>query len=160
MEPFSIENWISLSQTILTIIGGAYALYNYRQATADKRTELIFNIYTKLYDDSSINKALYAIDKNQDLEEIQMKVRETPPEDGSSFKTVKLEKDLDKMLQYFNYLGLLVRNNRLETKDLEAFKYHIEQLFDCKVVTEYRTYLALQGLKLDNLDWLKSIIRK
>ena len=155
MDSFTTDNWINILGLLATLAGGLYALVIYIGATNDKKTELIFNIYTKLYDDHDISKALYAIDKKQDLDEILLKSSTIRSSDQSSFTTVKLEKEVDKLLQYYNYLGLLVKKRNLRLKDLEAFEYHINQMFENNIITSYRRYLANEGLKLDEINWLK-----
>lgn len=157
MAPFNNDNWLTVVQIILTVVGGGYALLTYRKDILERRTNTIFSIYTKLYDDPSISRALYAIDKNIDLEELRMKVKELPSSNQSTYSIVKLEKELDKTLQYFNYIGLLVKNNHLKLDDLGVFKYHLDQLFKCPVVIDYRIFLEHLDFKFAYIDELKPL---
>ena len=86
----SLTDWMHLA---FTVLGGFYALYLLWKSNKEKKNRYILDILDRLYNDIEIRTIIYAVDSGKDVEEIKF---------GG-----KLEKEADKTIRYFDYLGYL-----------------------------------------------------
>lgn len=135
----SLTDWIQLG---FTVLGGLYALYLLRQSNKEKRNQFVLDILNRLYNDNEIRMIIYSVDSGQNLDEIRYQG--------------KLEQQVDKTIQYFDYIGYLIKEGNLKLNDIRPFKYEINRILNNTKVIEYINWLRSIGVALDNLDNLKN----
>jgi hypothetical protein len=139
----SITDWL---QIILTVTGGIYALWLFRQSNKEKRNLYVAEIMNKFYDDIEIRTVIYAVDSGRDSDEIKF--------------TGKLEQQADKTIKYLDYIGYLLEEGRLKTNDIKPFRYEITRLLKSDVVKKYIKWLSDIGVSLENLKSLEKTVEK
>jgi hypothetical protein len=135
--PDSLTNWIQLA---FTVIAGVYALYLFRQSNLEKRNQFVLDILNRLYNDLEIREIIYAVDSGTNLDEIKY---------GGD-----LEQQADKTIQYFDYIGYLIRKKSIRLIDVKPFKYEITRILNNTEVIAYINWLRGIGVSLDNLKYL------
>lgn len=151
MEPTSLgltSTDISMLQFLATVVGGAFALYLLMRANKEKRQFTILNIFDKVYGDTDMVAVLYAADKNQGLKKLGEKLDLKNPE------TVRLEKETDKILRYFDFIGALLKSGQLKEKDLAPFAYELDVVLFHPTINRYIEHLRTTGVNLANLAYL------
>ena len=139
LENGSLTDWIQL---IFAICAGIYALYLFRESNKEKRNAFVLEILNKLYNDSEIRTLIYSVDTNTNVDEIRYR--------GA------LEQQADKTIQYFDYIGYLIKNGNLKLDDIKPFKYQISRILNNGNVKNYIKWLREIGVTLDNLKYLKN----
>ena len=137
----SLTDWI---QILFTITAGIFALRLFQQSNKEKRNKYVADILNKFYGDNDIRKIIYSVDSGKNTKEIKF---------GG-----QLEQQADKTIQYFNYIGYLIKEEELKAKDLKPFKYEIKRVFNNDTVQEYIKWLKTIGVTLDYLDSLKDSV--
>jgi len=143
LEQDSLTDWIQLC---LTILGGLYALWLFRQSNQEKRNLYVADIMNRFYDDVEIRTIVYAGDSGRDVHEIKFQG--------------KLEQQADKTIRYLDYIGYLLKDNKLKAKDLKAFRYEMTRLLKNSIMQRYVEWLTGIGVSLENLEYLEKIIDK
>src|SRR5689334_17247333 len=92
----SLTNWTQLG---FTVIAGLYALYLLRKSSKEKRNQYVVEILNRLYNDREIRTIIYAVDSGENIQEIRY--------------LGNLEQQADKTIQYFDYIGYLIKENNL-----------------------------------------------
>jgi len=131
-------DWKDLIQLIFTIAGGGYALFLFYQSNKEKRNQLVLDIYNGIYNDEDIRKILYTVD-SKDSSEIRFQG--------------ELEREADKTLRYFDFVGHLIKDKSLSKSDVSPFKYEIGRILKNKDVKEYIKWLEQIGIELNNLKY-------
>jgi hypothetical protein len=139
----SLTDWIQLG---LTILGGVYGLWLFRQSNQEKRNQYVAEIMNRFYDDKEIRTIVYAVDSGRDVCEIKFQG--------------KLEKEADKTIKYLDYVGYLLKDKKLRRTDLRPFKYEMSRIFKNSTMQDYIKWLVEIGVSLENLDYLKKSIEK
>jgi len=135
---FENPSWTDLIQLIFTLLGGGYALYLLYQSNKEKRNQLVLEIYNRLYQDLDIRKIIYTVDSG-DSSEIRFQG--------------KLEKEADKTLRYFDFIGHLIKDKSLTKEDVSPFKYEIGRVLKNQHVKEYVDWLETIGIDFENLRY-------
>ena len=137
MEKNNITDWM---QIFFTLIAGCYALYLLNQNNRLRRKQYIFELYNTLHNDDEIMQIIYSVDKNRETNEIRF--------------NGKLEKQADKTLRYFDFIGLLIKDRDLIPHDIIAFQYVINRVLKNEDVKKYIKWLEGINVNLDNLKYL------
>lgn len=139
----SLTDWL---QVALTFFGGLYAIYLLRQSNRERRNQYVGEMMNRFYDDVEIRTVIYAVDSGRDVHEIRFKGR--------------LEQQADKTIRYLDYVGYLLKENKLKKQDLRPFKYEITRLINHRVMNGYIQWLKSIDVNLDNLEHLRMAIDK
>lgn len=134
----SLTNWIQLG---FTVIAGFYALILFQQTRREKRNQFILDILNRIHNDNEVRTIIYKVDRKEDLNEIRYLGR--------------LEKEADKTIQYFDYIGFLIKEGNLKSTDIEPFRYEINRVISNETVKKYIKHLRDIGVPLDNLCYLQ-----
>lgn len=137
MKETSITEWIQVG---FVFIAGCYALYLLRQRNRIKRKEFVLKIYDALHNDKEIEEVIYKVDSNETSE---IKYKGT------------LERQADKTLRYFDFIGQLIKDKHLKPHDIEGFKYEIKRVLFNKDVRDYILWLKSINVNLDNLKFME-----
>jgi hypothetical protein len=138
LAPDSLTNWIQLT---FTLVGGIYALYLLRQSHKDKRNQYVVEILNRLYNDKEIRAIIYCVDSGRNVNEIRY---------GG-----ELEQEADKTIQYFDYVGYLIKEGNLKSEDIKPFEYEITRILTNEVVCTYIDWLRGIGVALQHLSYLR-----
>ncbi len=138
LDKSSLTDWIQL---IFAICAGIYALYLFRESNKEKRNSFVLEILNRLYNDAEIRLIIYSVDTHNNIDQIKFQ--------GT------LEQQADKTLQYFDYIGYLVKNGNLKLNDIKPFRYQIERVLNNDNVKRYIKWLKGLGVSLENLEYLK-----
>lgn len=136
-EKSGLAEWIQL---VFAVVAGCYALYLFRQSRREKRNQFILEILNKIHNDEEVRTIIYEIDRGKDLSGIRYK--------GS------LEKQADKIIQYFDYIGFLIKEGNIKQSDIRPFRYQINKVLTNEEVKIYIKKLKNNGVSLDNLKYL------
>lgn len=136
---FSDPSVVDIIQLIFAIIAGCYALYLYRQSNKAKRNQFVIDVFDRLYSDNEIRKILYVVDLEKDTSEIKF---------GGL-----LEKEIDKTLRFLDFVGHLIKDGSIKTKDIEPFSYEVGRILQNENVVEYINWLKSIGVRLENLKY-------
>jgi hypothetical protein len=134
----SSDDWKYIIQLTFTVLGGGYALFLFYQSNKEKRNQLVLDIYNGIYNDEDIRKLLYTVDSG-DTSEIKFQG--------------ELERETDKTLRYFDFIGHLIKDKSLSKKDVAPFKYEIGRILKNNDVIEYIEWLERIGIELKNLKY-------
>lgn len=137
LAPDSLTDWLQLA---FTILGGLYALYLLRQSHKDKRNQYVIEILNRLYNDKEIRTIIYSVDSGRNVNEIRF---------GG-----QLEQQADKTIQYFDYIGYLIKEGNLKLNDIRPFRYEINRILNNGTVQEYINWLRTIGVTLEHLNYL------
>jgi hypothetical protein len=137
ISPDSLTDWIHL---FFAVIAGVYALYLYRQSRREKRNQFILDLLDRIHNDDEVRKIIYSVDRGEHLHEIKHRGQ--------------LEKEADKTIQYFDYIGFLIKEGNINAADIKPFSYEIRRVLTNRSVKEYIDWLRGIGVPLDNLDYL------
>lgn len=137
LEKDSLTDWIQL---IFSLIGGLYALYLFQRSIRDKRNQYVQEVLNGIYNDLEVRKVLYSVDTGTETDEIRF---------GG-----QLEKEADKTIRYFDYVGYLIKQGNIRRTDIEPFEYEINRILHNPIVLEYISWLRGIGVRLDYLQFL------
>lgn len=118
--------YIDFAMLILTVVGGAFALIQWKKTNKIKSAEFINELVEKIRGDEEISKTVYLFDYNPEwyTEEFH---------DGDN----NLEHEVDKTLSFFSYICYLRKNKLISKKDFEFFDYGIKRIADNYSVQAY-----------------------
>lgn len=97
-------------------------------------------VLNKIYNDHEVRTILYSVDTGRDVKEIRFQGQ--------------LEKEADKTIRYFDYIGYQLKQRNIKQKDIEPFRYEIDRILINKQVEEYVQWLRAIGVKLEYLGYL------
>lgn len=128
---------------IISCIGGAFGLYQWRKGNIIKRAEIMKKLISQIREDKEIASSIELIDWGDGFEY-----------DGKfHFKNEKAKEilidehnlfcSIDKTLSFFNYICYLRSLHIFKRKDLNIFDYNIRRLFDNTDICNYLHSLAL-----------------
>ena len=119
-------DYLDFSMVILTIVGGVFALIQWRNANRIKRAEFLDSLIEKLRGDEEIDRTIHQIDYDSKWY-------------NRGFHNGKdaLEHDVDKTLSFFSYICYLRKNKLIGKRDFEIFSYEIQRIADNYSVQAY-----------------------
>lgn len=121
----TVEDHISLLTFIGVVVGGIFALIQWRKGTALKRAEYIKELTEKIRTDEDIFKTIYIFDYG--VQWYSSKFHQ-----GGD-----IERQVDRTLAYFSYI-LYLRNEKLiSKKEFSFFSYDIERILCNNQLQDY-----------------------
>lgn len=133
----SLTDWIQL---IFEMIAGIYALILYRQSQKENRNKFILEILNRIYNDDDVRTIIYAVDRGENVNGI--------------VHLGQLEKQADKTIKLFDYIGFLIKEGNIKSTDIKLFRYEINRVLSNTTVINYIDWLKRVGVPLDNLDYI------
>lgn len=120
----NVEDHISLLTFIGVVVGGIFALIQWKKSIALKRAEYIKELTEKIRTDEDIFKTIYMFDYG-----VQWY--------NSEFHQSEKERVVDRTLAYFSYI-LYLRNEKLiSKKEFSFFSYDIERILRNNQLQDY-----------------------
>lgn len=121
----TVEDHISLLTFIGVVVGGIFALFQWRKGTALKRAEYIKELTEKIRTDKDIFETIYMFDYGEEWY-------------NSKFhQSGDVERRVDRTLAYFSYI-LYLRNEKLiSKKEFSFFRYDIERILRNNQLQDY-----------------------
>lgn len=111
----SIENWLTIISLIFAAIGGIFIFLQWKKSIKNRRAEFIYQILEKLRFDSTLAESMYVVEYNQNWYD-------------ESFHGSDLEKSIDKLFAYLDYICYLKRTENISKKEFNIFKYEIHRV--------------------------------
>ncbi|MDR0991760.1 MAG: hypothetical protein LBL87_02530 [Ruminococcus sp.] len=125
MQTWISENWFSALSIIAIIIGGIFALLQYRKSIQLRRAEFLNQIIEKLRFDDEIVKTMYTIDYDQNW------YNESFHESGEK------EFLMDKLLSYLSYICYLISQHNITKDESSILEYELRRVCESKSVQSY-----------------------
>ncbi len=158
-------DYISLAQLVVSLGGGAYALYLFKQSNREKSNTFTTLIYDRFYNDNEIRTLLYSLDKHKTTANLTPTlIAALPPGALPLIKTEEIKVDgqlelaADKALRFLNYIGGLAKDGALRKSDVALFRYEINLFLGPSGGEHMQNYLqhflTLQVELKDNIDFL------
>jgi len=116
---------ISLTGLILSIVGGFFALLQWKQSTALKRAEIIKHIVDKLRYDKEMASVIHMVEYNKFKYTIEF------------HKNPELEQRIDGLLAMLDYVCYLRSNNILRKKEFTILKHRVVWILKRKDIQTY-----------------------
>lgn len=151
IEEISFQDIIGLFTLIFGIIGGGFALYQWRKSNVYKRGESVKELIEKVREDEDIANIMDIIDWDEGfgyngkfyIKKHNDKVALRFMNDDELFKR------MDKTLSHFSYICYLKHHHTLTDDDMKIFEYEIRRLIDNKNVANYLYSLFHWSLSLN-----------
>lgn len=125
-----IEEITLLVSIITVLIGGIFSLVQWKKNSEIRRAQFIHSLLDKLYSDKYNCKAVYILDSGKSWHT------------GKSFDPPKLEKPIDSVLYWFDYICYLKEEKIITDKEFAFFEYDIERLINDKSFNRYMKYFV------------------
>ena len=113
---FIINNWQTLIPLIFAIIGGGFALYQWRESVRIRRADFINQINDRIRFDKDFATTLYTIEYGNSWY------------DENFHSEKEKEFAFDKVLSYCDYVCYLKSNKNITTKEFRVFRYRINRV--------------------------------
>jgi hypothetical protein len=113
---FLSDNWEALATLLLAIIGGCFALCQWRKSIKIRRGEFIAHINDRLRFDPDIAHTLYEIEYGGKWY------------DDKFHENRKIEFEFDKVLSFCDYICYLKSNGNISDDEFKIFKYRINRV--------------------------------
>lgn len=110
----SIDNWLKIISLTFAAIGGAFIYWQWRNSIRIRRAEFINQILEKLRFDRDLTSTVYIVDYNQKWY-------------NSSFHNSDLERSIDKLFCYMDYICYLKSTRNISTTEFKIFQYEIHR---------------------------------
>lgn len=121
---------IAAALTFLTVlIGGVFALYQWRKKLKFKRAEYLNELSTKVRNDEILSEVVTYFDYNK------------PWYNEKFHGNRAIEKKIDAILSYFSYICYLKTERLISNSEFRFFKYEIE-----RIIRSYQTKSYLYNL--------------
>ena len=101
---------------IFTVVGGLFALWQWRQSYKLKRAELLKEALAKIRDEKEFARVLYAIDYGENWYNYDF------------INDHSKEQQFDKVFSYFDYLCYLDNKRILSKSEFRIFEYRIKRM--------------------------------
>ena len=120
---------------LLAIIGGFFALVQWRKSNIYKRGEIVHDLIKIVRDDKDISTVMDIIDWDKGLvycgtfyltDDAELKIGDDD-----------LIKIIDRTLSHFSFICYLRKQHTLTQKDMRVFDYEIRRLIDNKNISNY-----------------------
>lgn len=136
---FIKNNIIDIITLLFAVIGGFFALTQWRTQVMQKRAETVKELICKVRDDEDIAAIMDIIDWNDGIV-YNGKFRARPSAQRKLFAEVdddKLFQMIDKTLSHFSYICYLRKRHVLQKKDMYVFEYELRRLADNVHIQNY-----------------------
>lgn len=138
-----VMNWISenvdVIKLLFAVLGGAFALYQWRIQIVQRRAEKVKELICKVRDDPDIAEIMDVIDWDEGIEyDGKFFVnRNCPKEALTKISADDLFQKIDKTLSHFSFICYLRANRTLTKKDMVIFEYGLRRLADNPHIGNY-----------------------
>lgn len=122
---FSIGDIIDLLSIMLVVVGGFFALYQWKNTSKIKRADYIKELTEKIRIDSDIKNIVYVLDYEQGWYT------------QSFHNGGEIEIKMDKTLFYFSYICYLYQYKVITKKEFEFFKYDVNRILMNEQIKNY-----------------------
>jgi hypothetical protein len=120
-----INDFLGIISTMFILIGGVFALFQWRVSTKLKRAEYLDQIIVKLRFDKEIADTMYIIDYNYSWY------------NESFHGNDKLEYAIDKLLSFLNYICYLYEMKNVSKKEFKILQYELNRACISSCVQSY-----------------------
>lgn len=121
----TIGDIISAISIFLVVIGGFFALFQWKKSVKIQRAGYINELIEKIRTDVDIKEIVYIFDYNHPWYSPDF-------HDGGKF-----EIKMDKTLSYFSYICYLFESHLISKKEFKFFKYEIDRILNNKQTQNY-----------------------
>lgn len=129
---------INVASLIAVIIGGAFALYQWKKGNVYKRTEIVEKLIETVRTDSDISSIIELIDWEQLTYDGDFYLKIEQSDESFNYVYEKdLSKKIDKTLAHFSYICYLKKQHTLTKKDMKIFDYEIRRFVDNNDIANY-----------------------
>lgn len=144
---------INMLTFFAVVIGGFFALNQWKTQVKHKRDEIVKELICKVRDDEDISSIMDVIDWDEGiLYNGKFSINpDYPKETLKGLDADDLFKKIDKTLAHFSYICYLESNKTLTNKDMYPFEYQLRRLADNRHVSNYlfslyhwSTYLSVK----------------
>ena len=121
---FISDNWQILVPLLFAVIGGGFALFQWKKTIKVKRAEFINQILEKIRFDKDLTNTMYVVDYNQNWYD-------------NSFHNGTLECSIDKLFAYLDYICYLKLTKNITNTEFNIFRYDIHRVCVSKSTKHY-----------------------
>ncbi len=134
-----LSEYADVFTLIFAIIGGFFALKQWRTQIKHKRAEIVKELICKVRDDKDISSIMDIIDWDEGiLYDGKFMVNPNYPKDAlKGVSDDDLFKKVDKTLSHFSYICYLRSNRALTKKDISVFEYGLRRIADNPHISNY-----------------------
>ncbi len=139
LQDLTLEEWMSISTLCFGLVGGMFALYQWRKSNVYKRAEIVQQLIKTVRDDVDISTVMDIIDWNKGFNydgKFHLCQRMIGSK-GIITSDDEFFKKIDKTLSHFSYICYLKKNCTLTKKDMRVFDYEIRRLADNIHIANY-----------------------
>jgi len=113
------KNLLEIIPIILMVIGGIFALIQWKAAVKVRRSEFLNEIMNKLLFDKEITEAMYKIEYDEEINNWY----------NEEFHGSDLEKEIDNFLLYICYILYLHGIGNINKEELKIINYEVSRIF-------------------------------
>ena len=137
---WTTDNWLTFISLIFVVIGGCFALWQWKKNNKIKQAEFFNQIIEKLRFDENLSQIMYVVDYNQQWY-------------SKSFHNndKEFENTIDKLFSYLDYVCYLNETNVITKNEFKIFKYEINRVC-ISVSTKYYLWNLYHFSKKNNTD--------
>lgn len=124
---------------IFAVVGGLFALKQWRTQVMHKRAEIVKELICKVRDDEDISKVMRMIDWNNGFEYYGKFMYKGVNKEGKEILIISesLGRRFDKTLSHYAYICYLLKRAALQKKDIYMFEYGLKRIFDNPHIRNY-----------------------
>lgn len=135
---FNVENVFYIASPIIAIIGGGFALFQWRKGNIYKRAEILQKLIETIRDDEDISAVMDVIDWNEGFSYYgKFKLSDKSRTTLSNITDDDFFHMVDKTLAHFSYICYLRNQRTLTKKDMCVFEYALRRLMDNRNIKNY-----------------------
>lgn len=142
----------------LSVLGGIFALLQWKKSNDYKRAELVNGLINTIRDNKTNSVVIDMIEWAELVYDSKFKTKNTRGIEGCS-SSEQMTIMVDGVLAHFNYICYLKRLHIFKRKDMAVFDYEIKRLFDNDQVCNYLYSLFLWSTSLGVMCSFKHLIR-
>ena len=116
MSCFIVNNWEALATLLFAVIGGCFALCQWRKSIKTKRAEFINHINDRLRFDENMARTLYEIEYGDEWYNKEF------------HRNKEIEFKFDKVLSFCDYICYLRLNRNIPDSEFGIFRYRINRV--------------------------------
>ena len=121
----SADNYLSIVSIIIAVVGGFFALHQWKKSTKIKCAEYINELTETIRTDNFIKDTIYIMEYDQHWY------------DENFHESGILEFKIDKTLSYFSYICYLKENKVISDKEFKFFEYQTHRILNNPGVQDY-----------------------
>lgn len=135
---FTTDNILQIVTILFTVIGGFFALCQWKKANQYNRSEYVGKVITKLRDDEDISFVMELIDWDDGFYyDSKFHFSDQMKDHYVAIQEDQLFQKIDKTLSHFSYVCYLLKNEILTVKDMAFYEYALRRLVDNPHICNY-----------------------